>query len=334
MLYLFNFVSPSDINAEAGIQKGMNKIFLRQYAFDNIEKLRSKVLTVSAVKIHSVARRFIFRCRFIDTMRRVVIGQAGARRFLARKYLKAFCQRRAAIRIQTIRRSSVARRRFVAMKDASVLLQSVYRGYIARKNYKVLYERTMEELKLNNSAIVIQCMFRIVVAGKKYVEVKSIQRRPSKTAPKLEGKALKAAIASDKAAAMARQTAKQRAKEVDNLTLKLGDANHSAANARLTLEDLKTVRAELAAALAELEVVKEEAVAATKRAEMLEEENAELKETLESGVFIAGEPYSSKMYSGYPDLEELDKQMFMMTAQSKKSKDDLKALLGSFSILK
>lgn len=299
-----------------------------------MERLRSHRLTVAAVTVQAAGRRFVFRCRFIRTMRRVVMGQASARRFLARKYLKAIRQRRAATRIQTMVRHEVARRSFLERKYASLLLQKVYRGYKGRQYFKDLYRKKKEQEKLDNSATVIQCLFRVIVARKAYEQVKLIERRPSKKAPHLEGKALKAAIQADKAAAVARQTAKDRAKEVDNLTTRLAGANDTAEKARLATDELKNVREELAAALAELEKMKAEAASSQRKVTELTQENDMLKEKLASGVFISGDPYSSKMYHDYPDIEELDRELYGMSARSKKNKEDLKALMSKLSILK
>jgi myosin heavy subunit len=299
-----------------------------------MEKLRNKLLTASTIKVQAIVRRFVFRCRFIRIMSLVVLGQASGRRFLARKYLIAFNQRRAATRIQTLVRLALAYVKFVRQKAFAVLLQRMYRGHVGRKRSKALYETTKEEERLFRSAAVIQCMYRLVVARKIYAEVRMIKRRPSKKAPQLQGKALKEAIKADRTAAVARQTAKDRVKEVDNLTSKLAGSKNSAEKARLAMEELKMVRAELAAALAELETVKNEAATASVRVEKLEEENTVLKEKLESGDFVTGEAYKSRMYSDHPDLEELDKQMFSMSCRSKKSKEDLKFLISSLSILK
>jgi myosin heavy subunit len=325
---------PSDITAATGIQKGSTKVFLRQHAFDSMEKLRSKLLTASAIKIQAIARRFVFRCRFIRTMYRIVLGQASARRFLARKYLKAIKQKRAATRIQTLVRVALAHDKFVRQKFSADMLQRVYRGHAGRKRCKSLYETTKRDEIIFISAVVIQCMYRLVVARKIYAEVKLIKRRPSKTIKQLQGKALKEAIQADRTAAVARQTAKDRTKQVDNLTSKLAGSKNSAEKARLAMDELKMVRAELAAALAELETVKNEAATASVRVEKLEEENTVLKEKLESGDFVTGEAYKSRMYSDYPDLEELDKQMFSLSFCAKKSKEDLNFLISSLAILK
>jgi myosin-5 len=324
------FFRPTDVKGAAGIQKGATQVFFRQHAFDNVEKLRSKVMSKSSVKIQAAARRFISRCRYARTLGFTVKVQACARRFIARKILIAVREKRFATRIQTFVRLSLARRKFVARKAAALLVQRIFRGYIARKNYKVLYEFFKEEEKKRKAAIVIQCMYRITVARKRAKELKAT----SKKAPKLEGKALRTAIKSDRAAAIAKQAAQDRRKEVDNLTSRLGDAKVSAEKAGEALEELETVKAELEAVRAELEMVKEEAAASKDRADKLQEENDILNEKLESGDFIVGEPYSRILYNGHPDLEEVDKQMFGMVSHSKKSKQDVKKLIEFLAILK
>jgi myosin heavy subunit len=323
---------PGDILPEAGIQKGATKIFLRQFAFDNIEKLRNQVLTDSAVKTQKAARRFIFRCRYIRKLECVVILQSSARRFLARKHLIIFRQRKNATRIQAMVRSSLAQRKFKAILDVCILNQKITRAYLARKVYKVLHAEVMQERKLNNAATTIQCRFRIIVARQVYSQLKS--RLPSVRAAKLEGKALKAALKADKAAAISKQNTQDRKREVKTLTTQLGNANYTAEKAKETNRELTSVKAELDAALAELEMVKEELSKTSKRVDLVEKENTELQEKLRSGIFVSGEPYNSRMYADYPDLEELDEGLYTLKAQSKKGKEDLKSLLDAISLLK
>jgi myosin heavy subunit len=178
------FFRPADVKDAAGIQKGETKVFLRQYAFDNVEKLRAKVMTTSSVKIQAAARRFIFRCRYARTLRFAVKVQAWARRFLARKIMIRFRENKFATVVQAFVRWSLARLKFVARKAAALLVQSIFRGYIARKSYKLLYEKFKEEEKKNKSAIFIQCMHRLTVARQRYKELNA----KSKKAPKLKGK--------------------------------------------------------------------------------------------------------------------------------------------------
>jgi myosin heavy subunit len=305
---------PGDVLAEAGIQIGATKIFLRQFAFDNIEKLRNQILSASAVKTQQAARRFIFRCRYIRRLECVVILQACARRFLARKSFIIFRQRKNATIIQMMVRSSLARRRFKAIQTVCIVSQTIARAYLARKTYKVLHAEVIKQRKLNNAAT-----------------TKSSKKSPKKAAKKkVEGKALKVATKADKATAIE----KDQKNEVKSLTTQVGNANHAAEKAKETDMELGSVKAELEAALAELATVKEELSKKSKRVDVLEQENAELQEKLQSGAFVSGEPYNIKMYADHPDLEELDKGLYTLKAQSKKGKEDLKLLLESISLLK
>jgi myosin heavy subunit len=199
------FFRPADVKDAAGIQKGETKVFLRQYAFDNVEKLRAKVMTTSSVKIQAAARRFIFRCRYARTLRFAVKVQACARHFLARKIMIRFRENKFATVVQAFVRWSLARLKFVARKAAALLVQSIFRGYIARKNYKLLYEKLKEEEKKNesaiyekleeeekknNSAIFIQCMYRISVARQRSSRIQALKELKAKSKKaQLEGKA-------------------------------------------------------------------------------------------------------------------------------------------------
>ena len=77
-----NAALPSDLLAAAGIQMGKSKVFLRQHAFDYMEKFRGQVLSRAAVKVQSGGRRYLERCRFQDVIRKTVLLQASIRRFL------------------------------------------------------------------------------------------------------------------------------------------------------------------------------------------------------------------------------------------------------------
>lgn len=324
---------PGDALAEAGIQKGVTKIFLRQSAFDNMEKLRNDALTESAVKTQKAARRFIFRCRYIRKVECVVKVQASGRRFLARKYLIVFKQTKSATKIQATGRSSLARRRFKANRNGCISYQKVARAYLARKIYKVMHARVTQERQLTTAATTIQCQFRILVARRVHAHLLSLGRRPSVEAAKLEGKALKAALKADRAAAITRQNAQDRKREVNTLTKELGNANYTAEKAKETEMELVAVKAELEAALAELEETKEKLCKASKRADVLEQAKTELQEKIQSGVFLSGEPYISRMYADYSDLEGLDMGLYNLKAQSKKGKNDLKSMLDTMSLL-
>jgi myosin-5 len=335
-LFLVCNFRPADIRASAGIQKGETKVFLRQTAFDFMEKFRNERLTTATTKIQSVVRRFLQRCRYLKTLSFVIAGQASARRFLARKYLQESRQKRAATRLQTYVRFSYARKQYASKKCACAWLQRYYRGHIGRKNYKKFHDKMLTQKAMNDksykSAVFIQCMYRSRVARQVYQEHLKIGRRASR--PQLEGKALAEAIKAAKVAAIARQTAKDRTKEVDALTTRLAGAKNSAEKAKLALEELKMTRAQLTALQTEFEIMKLNAEGAQTRAAKLEEENKQLKEKLKSGTFDGtAEAYGSQMYEEHVDLKQLDERMHGMSARSKKSKADVMYLVQALKIL-
>jgi myosin heavy subunit len=328
------FCRPSDLNGNAGIQKGETKVFLRQNAFEYIEKFRNDTLTKAALPIQAMARRFLSRCSFLSKMALVVQGQAFIRRFLACKFMLEFRRNRSAARMQAWTRLKFARQEFVSKKYTSTWLQKFYRGHIGRKNYKMFYEQHKTAMAINDlnyrSVVAIQCMYRMRVARQAYAELRKMGRRDSHV---LEGKALKAAIKADRAAAIANESAFQRKKEVGDLQSRLDGAKNSAEKAKFALEELKSVKAELAVALAELEVANLATEGAMDRAAKLEGENSKLKENIKSGNFDSAEVYRSAMYHDHPDIKSLDERMFGITARSKKSKADMRALAEALKIL-
>ena len=314
-------------------------MFLRQTAFEFLEKFRNERLTKASLGIQALIRRFLARARYLRTKTRIVKAQASARRFLGRKFLKAYRRERAAIRIQKFVRMSLTRKQFTAKKFAGLWLQKFYRGQLGRKNYMALYARIKAEEAMNDrqyrSAVVVQCMYRCRKARKAYNEQKTIERRPSTLPVKLEGKAFAAAIKADKAAAIAKQAAKDRAREVDSLQTRLAGAKNSAEKAKVALEELRLTKTELEALKAAFEAMKLELDATRAKAGKLEEENSVLRDRLKAGTFEpAGYAYESKMYDEHLDLKQLDERMQGMVARSKKSKADVQALVQALAILR
>jgi myosin heavy subunit len=324
----------SGANVSRGIQTGATKVFLRQPAFDSLEKMRNQVLAVESVKIQSVIRRFVYHRRFLRIMHRIVLAQAGARRFLARKHLRSLQQRRAAICIQACVRFFVARKRFVGKRSVALLNQKLYRVYAGRIKYKMLQAKRKEAQRLDNAATIIQSMSRVRVARKVYAKLKLMERQTSVEPPEFQRKVFKETIKAHRKAAVSRQEAMDRAREVDDLTTNLANAKNSAAKAELVIAELESLRAVLAATEAELEKMKEVVATKSNRVTELEGENVLLKEKLESGDSVAGERYDRKIYSEFPDLEKLDRQMLGMVSRSKKSKADVKALVSSLAVLR
>ena len=306
---------------------------MRQPAFDSAEKQRTACLTKSTVVIQSLGRGFLFRCRYLKRRQLIILGQASGRRFLARKYMKAIREKKYATKIQTMVRRAVAHAKFVRSVASVCIIQTIYRGFIQRKHYKAFYKKTMAERKANEAATSIQKVARGRTARVKFAEVKKTTR-PSKKYTEMDSKAFQEAIKADRAAAVAKASAQKRAREVHALEGNLADAEKSANKAKAAMVELEDTKLQLATAQEQLETLRKEMATALASIGKLEKENAEMKEKLESGVFVSGEIYTSKMYSEYSDLQALDQQLFNCMAASKKSKEDVKSLVSVLSLLK
>lgn len=322
------------MKSAAGIEKGATKVFLRQPAFDSLEKIRGTVLSVKSVKIQALARSFVYQRKFSRLMHRITLAQAGARRFLARKHLRGIQRKRAATRVQAYIRLTSAKTRFVARRNVAQHMQKMYRGQVVREKCKILQAKRREERKLGNAAITIQTLHRSRAARKEYEEIKLAKRRESTETPKVASKALKEAIQAHRLAAVSRQDAMDRAKEVDDLTTNLASAKNTAAKAEFAFHELEAVKAELAEARAEVDKLRNETRLSSIREKELETENRLLKEKIDGGSFAVEDKYNKSMYNDFPDLEQLDKQMWEMVARSKNSKEDVKTLVSALSILR
>ena len=333
-LTLFVGFSPANIQSTSGIQEGMTKVFLRKSTFEFMEKVRIEMLTGSTLVIQKLVRGFLERCRYHRNVNRIITCQACARRFFARKLMQSYREKKAATCIQGYVRMASKRREFVAKKYASLWLQRLHRGNVARRKYKELHDLNALQYR---SAVTIQCMYRIKVARAIYHKKFMEGRGMAGTKTKLEGGALKAVIQADRAAAVAKQAAKDRAKMMHGLETRLEGAEIQAEKAKLALQELEVVKAQLAKALADLDVTKVAFEEANKRVAELEAENIRLKE---GGAMLSPLPNGdmpitrNQSYTGHSDLMALDERLQRVVNNSKKSKAELKALVASLAILK
>ena len=121
-----------------GIQVGRSKVFLRQTAYDTIERLRSIKIRSAAVLIQREARRYVAERDYHIIHWLAIKLESLVRRYLAIAKLGRMLQAhkaRCATTIQARVRSFVARRHFQSTVTSVVLVQSVMREFRMRKSF-------------------------------------------------------------------------------------------------------------------------------------------------------------------------------------------------------
>lgn len=130
-------------NHDVGIQMGKTKIFLRHHAYDELEKLRTRKIASSAVRIQCFARKLI--CEKIYRMQRYSIlkVQCFFRLTIAKGiFMKYATQKRFCLQIQSQGRRYIAVKRLRKAVDAVSAIQSAWRSFLRRSVVK----RTIEDV--------------------------------------------------------------------------------------------------------------------------------------------------------------------------------------------
>eukprot|EP00980_Cylindrotheca_fusiformis_P017601 scaffold5517_cov135-Cylindrotheca_fusiformis.AAC.31 len=318
-----------------GIQLGTNKVFLRQSAIEKLEKMRYTMLAAIAVRLQSAIRRFIYHRQFVRVMHGIIKAQAGVRRFLGRRRFLGEQQNRAAIRVQAWIRCLFARKTLAGKRHATSMHQKVFRGNCARKSYKLLQTTRSGFKRVDDAATTIQCMVRVRFARKLFAGYNFESNQNSKRCQELHHAVQKETINTHRKAAVSRQQAIDRAREVDDVSSDLAFAKNSEAKTESVLAELESMRRLLVNTTHELENTRRIVASQSSQLANLKEENVVLRRQLECEGFVAGETRApgGSIYSEFPDLEKLDRNMFEMVSRSKKSKDDMKALISGLAVL-
>lgn len=137
-----------------GIQVGKTKVFLRQRAFDIIEKMRKGHMATAAIKVQAIARRYVHRRSFKECCEANLQLQCWVRGILAVRNVQMAREHFNAQRIQSIYRQHRARAVYLSVLAIVQWCQRRQRGSLGRARYNNLS-------KLRRSAIVIQCAIRI-----------------------------------------------------------------------------------------------------------------------------------------------------------------------------
>jgi len=155
---------PIDL-AKIGLQVGKTKVFLRQAAFDALEKLRMRQMAESTILIQKVARRYIALRDYGIVQIGVVQMQTYCRRNIAIVFTQALRETHAATIIQKYYRRYHARVIYLATSRAARWLQQMYRGRKDRARY----------LALNRirKSIIIQKYWRAFFAYVEFQKLKS-----------------------------------------------------------------------------------------------------------------------------------------------------------------
>ena len=126
-----------------GIQVGKTKVFLRQRAFDIIEKMRKGYTTIAATKIQAIARGYINKRHYDECLEVIPHLQCFARVIIAKKRVKE---------------AQYRRDRHKAMEAIATWCQRRQRGILGRAKYTKLNkfrieQRKKEEKKMSKSEL-------------------------------------------------------------------------------------------------------------------------------------------------------------------------------------
>jgi len=141
-------VDPGDV----GIQVGKTKVFLRQHAFEYLERYRSREIERNVIRIQAIARGYIHHREYRHALRALWRIQCMVRRMIGAKIVRGLREERAATRIQTVWRRYDARHAFLATVTITSWCQRIWRG----RNGRLLYQSLDEERR----SIVIQKYWR------------------------------------------------------------------------------------------------------------------------------------------------------------------------------
>eukprot|EP00581_Thalassiosira_minuscula_P001333 CAMPEP_0183744702 /NCGR_PEP_ID=MMETSP0737-20130205/65861_1 /TAXON_ID=385413 /ORGANISM="Thalassiosira miniscula, Strain CCMP1093" /LENGTH=1616 /DNA_ID=CAMNT_0025980351 /DNA_START=90 /DNA_END=4940 /DNA_ORIENTATION=- len=149
---------------EVGIQIGKTKIFLRQNAFDTLEKMRRDCLSLAATILQTIARGYIYYRHYHEMLEANVQLQCWARVIFAKRTAQVIRGNLKSKRIQTAYRRHRARTAYLGVLAVAKWCQRRQRGAHVRA-------------KLRHAATVIQCRVRIWQASVKLKKLKSEARR-------------------------------------------------------------------------------------------------------------------------------------------------------------
>ena len=165
-----------------GIQVGRSKVFLRQAAYDTIERLRSIKIRHAAIMIQKEARRYVAERDYHIIHFLAVKLECLVRRYLAiAKFGRMLQARKArcATSIEACWRKHACRRKFQRTVTSIVLLQSMIRKHIAHRS-------SIAQIR---HATAIQAVVRRTFASQRVDNMRQIREHDQKTKADAEAKA-------------------------------------------------------------------------------------------------------------------------------------------------
>lgn len=142
-------------SSEKGMDKyqlGLTKIFFRAGMLAFLENLRTTRLNDCAIMIQKNLKAKYYRRRYLEAREAVILSQAAARAFIARKQAQELRTIRAATTIQRVWRGEKQRKKFLAIRSDMIKFESAAKGYLRRKQ--------LMEARVGNAAVTIQRAWR------------------------------------------------------------------------------------------------------------------------------------------------------------------------------
>lgn len=149
-----------------GIQLGKTKVFLRHFAFDSLEYLRSTKLDSTAIKIQSIIRMFRHKALYKYVQHCTLVIQSCYRRYLSQKKIRMQKQNEAAIAIQKMWRGYNEYSNFSLVLFVTSWCQRMHRGNMDRFRY--IY------IRRHKSAVIIQSRWRRLVEERNYIRIERL----------------------------------------------------------------------------------------------------------------------------------------------------------------
>ncbi|KAL8952633.1 MAG: hypothetical protein Q9222_001472 [Ikaeria aurantiellina] len=141
--------------ADRGLDKyqlGLTKIFFRAGMLAFLENLRTSRLKDCAIMIQKNLRCKYYRRKYVEARSFILLVQALARAFAARKRAEEVRRIRAATTIQKVWKGQKARKRYTAIRSNVIQLQGVMKGYLCRRH--------MMNTRIGNATVIIQRSWR------------------------------------------------------------------------------------------------------------------------------------------------------------------------------
>lgn len=140
---------------------GSTKVFLRQSAFDALEKLRTNQLSSAATRIQCIVRMFLSKKIYSYLRSSIIIIQKTYRMIMGKRIVMLLRRERACVKIQSVWRCYLRFSDFSTILYAVLWVQRTFRGRRIRQLYRVIRQES--------KAIKIQSWWRLSFSRKNFV---------------------------------------------------------------------------------------------------------------------------------------------------------------------